>query len=402
MAKVFRICWCFLAAACGCLLGAVGYYYTVLPEEYTVTQGCEVHINAVVESCPTPRKGQAVSAAAVPAGEQYRAQLRLFGTVPVKDVTVAVTTQPVVTVCGSPFGIKIYTNGVLVVGMSDISTAAGKTNPAAAAGVCVGDTILSVNGDKVTSSREVARLVNGCQGKAITLGLLRDGVEFTASFVPARPVGDTGYRLGLWIRDSAAGVGTLTFYDPETRTFAGLGHAVCDVDTGEQMSLSDGEIVPARIFGVKKSESGKPGELKGCFEPGTLGELKINGEEGLYGHLTVLPTGGCTMPVAAAQQVHTGPAEVLVTLDGTKPQAYSIVIRQVKHNGLHTSRHMIIEITDSRLLALSGGIVQGMSGSPIIQDGHLAGAVTHVLVDTPTRGYGIFAETMLQKAKAAA
>jgi len=203
----------------------------------------------------------------------------------------------------------------------------------------------------------------------------------------------------MWIRDSADGVGTLTFYDPATGVFGGLGHAVCDVDTGITMPLGSGEVVPARIFGIVKGESGTPGELKGCFDPGTLGRLQVNGEQGLYGTLSVYPVGAVSLPTAGRQQVYAGPAQILCTLDGTRPQYYDVTIEQVRHNGLHSSRNMVVRVTDPDLLALTGGIVQGMSGSPIIQDGRLVGAVTHVLVEDPARGYGIFAENMLETAQ---
>lgn len=398
MKKVFGCLWTVLAMLCGGLLGTVGYYQQVLPEQVTVTQGETLSFGEWIDSRPVAEAAGKLPAAAVQAGGTYQARLRLLGIFPLKDVAVSVTEEQLVTVCGSPFGIKLYTEGVLVVGMSEVSTAGGSANPARAAGVCVGDTVLAVNGKTVTTSRDVSRLINACRGQTVTLLLRRDGVEFEATFTPVRPEGESGYRAGLWVRDSTAGVGTLTFYIPETGAFGGLGHAVCDVDTGVEMSLSGGEIVPARIFGVEKSKAGTPGELNGCFEAGSLGELCYNGSQGLYGILHTFPKGYARMPVARRQQVETGAAQVLVTLDGTEPQLYDIAIKQIKYGGA-TTRHMVVEVTDSRLLALAGGIVQGMSGSPIIQNGKLIGAVTHVLVDDPTKGYGIFAENMLETAR---
>ncbi len=402
MIKFFRYLWVTLTVACTVLMGAIGYFRHMLPDTYTVTQGQILQVGQLVESQPVELEKKSVAATAVQAGGEYRTQLRLAGLFPLKEVTVSVTEEKTVMVCGIPFGIKLYTDGVLIVGMSDVDTAAGSVNPAAAAGVCVGDTILKINGEAVTTSRDVARLINACGGGAVTLRLKRDGVEFDATFTPVRPAGESGYRVGLWVRDSTAGVGTLTFYDPTTGVFAGLGHAVCDVDTGVEMSLSGGEIVPARIFGVDKSAAGAPGELNGCFEDGSWGRLRYNGTEGLYGTLTARPAGGQAYPVAQKQQVHTGTAQVLVTLDGTEPQLYDIRIEKIKYGGLNSTRHMVVRVTDSRLLAIAGGIVQGMSGSPIIQNGKLIGAVTHVLVDDPTKGYAIFAENMLETAQGVA
>ena len=398
MKKVFCILYAVLAAACAAVLGAVGYFSYAVPERVSVGQGQSFCVGVWVQSEPTAADG-AVPAAA---GEQYRARLTLGGLIPLKEVTVTVTEARTVMVCGTPFGIKMYTDGVLVVGLSDVTTAAGRVNPAAAAGVRVGDVILAINGQTVTTSRQVSRHIKECDGARLTLRLRRDGVEFDTAFTPVSPTDASGYKAGMWVRDSAAGVGTLTFYDPATGAFGGLGHAVYDVDTGTTLPLGTGEIVPARIFGVIKGQSGTPGELKGCFDPGTLGRLYQNGDSGLYGTLTVYPVGAECLPVAARGQVHKGAAQILCTVDGTRPQYYDVEIEQVRQGGLNATRHMVVRVTDPALLELTGGIVQGMSGSPIIQDGRLVGAVTHVLVEDPTRGYGIFAETMLEAADQAA
>ena len=391
MRVLFRCVWWLLAVACAFVFVAVGYMQRLLPDRYLVSCGQQVSIGPWVQSRS--------AAADRTAGEEYRTCLTLGGLVAVKDVTVTVTEDTVVMVCGTPFGIKLYTKGVLVVGLSDVETAAGKVNPAAAAGVCVGDAILAVNGKEVATGAEVGALIRDCGGKKVTLRLERDGVEFEASFTPVKAAGEEGYRAGLWVRDSAAGIGTLTFYNPADGTFGGLGHAVCDVDTGAPMPLAGGEIVPARIFGITKGKAGTPGALKGCFDNGNLGTLARNGDNGLYGSLDAYPFGWQTMAVAHRQQVREGAAQILCTVDGTRPQAYDAVIQQVRYGGADSTRNLVIRVTDPDLLAATGGIVQGMSGSPIIQDGKLVGAVTHVLVDDPTRGYGIFAENMLETAQ---
>lgn len=391
MRVLFRCVWWLLAVACAFVFVAVGYMQRLLPDRYLVSCGQQVSIGPWVQSRS--------AAADRTAGDEYRTCLTLGGLVAVKDVTVTVTEDTVVMVCGTPFGIKLYTKGVLVVGLSDVDTAAGKVNPAAAAGVCVGDAILAVNGKEVATGNEVGALIRDCGGKKVTLRLERDGVEFEASFTPVKAAGEEGYRAGLWVRDSAAGIGTLTFYNPADGTFGGLGHAVCDVDTGAPMPLAGGEIVPARIFGITKGKAGTPGALKGCFDNGNLGVLTKNGDNGLYGSLDAYPFGWQTMAVAHRQQVKEGAAQILCTVDGTRPQAYDAVIQQVRYGGADSTRNLVIQVTDPDLLAATGGIVQGMSGSPIIQGGKLVGAVTHVLVDDPTRGYGIFAENMLETAQ---
>ena len=377
---------------CTFVFVAVGYMQQRLPDRYLVSCGQQVSIGPWVQSRSDTAKDTT-------AGDEYRTCLTLGGLFAVKDVTVTVTEEAVVMVCGTPFGIKLYTKGVLVVGLSDVDTVAGKVNPAAAAGVCIGDAILAVNGRAVATSNEVGALIRDCGGKRVTLRLERDGVEFEASFTPVKAAGEEGYRAGLWVRDSAAGIGTLTFYNPADGTFGGLGHAVCDVDTGAPMPLAGGEIVPARIFGITKGKAGTPGALKGCFDTGNLGVLAKNGDNGLYGSLDAYPFGWQTMAVAHRQQVKEGAAQIVCTVDGTRPQAYDAVIQQVRYGGADSTRNLVIRVTDPDLLAATGGIVQGMSGSPIIQDGKLVGAVTHVLVDDPTRGYGIFAENMLETAQ---
>ncbi len=395
MRKVWRWIYGIVVAGCVCLMSVVTYCHMTLPNQYTVSVGEEVTLSDWVSVSAVT---QVDKTSQTQSGE-YAVPLRLFGVFPIKHVTVSVVNSPVVTVCGTPFGIKLYTDGVLIVGMSDVITAAGAVNPAAAAGVRIGDTILSIDGVPVTTNEEVAACINACDGRAVTLRVRRDGVEFDASFVPARPTDAEGYRAGLWVRDSTAGVGTLTFYDASTGVFAGLGHPVCDADTGQMLSISAGEIVPARILDVKKSVKGTPGELQGVFESGTLGRLMRNVAEGLYGKLTALPTDGQRFPVAMKQEVKAGAAQVFTTIDGTAPAWYSIEITQVRYNTANDTRSMIIRVTDEYLLSTTGGIVQGMSGSPIIQNGKLVGAITHVLVDDPTRGYGVFAENMLETAR---
>ena len=399
MKKWIGACWMALTLFCGAALGSIGYYQRLLPDRFTVSQGQEVCIGQLVQSSPVDEEGRTLAAVAAKAGEQYRVRLKLGGILPLKEATVSVTEESVVTVCGIPFGIKLYTDGVLVVELEDVTTGMGQVNPAAAAGVRVGDVIVAVNGEAVNTSESVATYISNSSGRPVTLRLRRDGVEFDAMLTPVRPTEGDGYRAGMWIRDSAAGVGTLTFYDSASGVFGGLGHAMCDVDTGGTMPLSSGEIVPARIFGIKKGKSGTPGELRGCFETGTLGELLRNGSDGLYGQMTVFPLGGETMPVARRQQVHIGAAQIRCTLDGMTPRWFDVEIEQVRYSGLNKDRHMVVRITDTELLALSGGIVQGMSGSPIVQDGRLIGAITHVLVEDPARGYGVFAENMLETAK---
>ncbi len=402
MKKMIRGVCGFLALTCGLLLGYIVTLSNSLPEQFSVVEGTDLYLNGAVEAgAPRTASGKAVEATSLTAGSSYTAPLKLFGLFPVKDVAVKVVDLPVVVPCGTPFGIKIFTDGVLVVGMSDVDTANGPSNPARSAGIKAGDVILTINGKTVTTNEQVAEMVEQSGGKTMTFHIRRDNIAFDVKFVPAKSVNENRWKAGLWVRDSSAGIGTLTFYDPQSKTFGGLGHAVCDVDTGEILPLSTGEIVPARIFGVQKGVSGTPGELRGGFETGTLGQLTVNSETGIFGSLTNLPSAVQTVPVCMKQQVKTGAAQILTTIDGTKPEWFDIRIDQVHYNDSSPTRNMVIIITDEELLEKTGGIVQGMSGSPILQNGKLVGAVTHVFVNDPTKGFAIFAENMLKTASSA-
>jgi len=209
---------------------------------------------------------------------------------------------------------------------------------------------------------------------------------------------NSGYKAGFWVRDSAAGIGTMTFYDPKTMTFAGLGHAVCDVDTGGAILFSSGEITPAAITKIRKGVSGAPGELGGVFTGGDIGTVSINNETGLYGTLDY-EIEGFSAPIGLKQDVYEGAAVIYSTLDGTEVTEYDIEIEQINLSDNSMTKNMVIRVTDEDLIELSGGIVQGMSGSPIVQDGKLVGAVTHVFVNDPTKGFGIFAENMMEMAE---
>lgn len=393
-----------LAFSCVLLWCAILILQRQMPERFSVVEGTSLSLDgamAVSGHGTADQSDREVSA--MEAGSSYTASLKLLGVFPVKEVTVSVVEPIEVIPCGTPFGIKMFTDGVLVVGMSDVDTATGAYNPAKAAGMKPGDVIVTIDGEAVNSTEMVAQLVEESQGKTLTFHIRRDNISFDVKFTPAKSVNENRWKAGMWVRDSSAGIGTLTFYDPDSGVFGGLGHAVCDVDTGEVLPLSAGQIVPARIYSVVKGLSGDPGELRGGFESGELGNLTVNGETGIYGSLEDTPASICgSMPVAMKQQVKTGKAQILTTLDGVEPQYYDIEIKQVRYNDSSPTRNMVIQVTDERLLSEAGGIVQGMSGSPILQDGKLVGAVTHVFVNDPTQGFAIFAENMLKTANSVA
>lgn len=367
-----------------------------LPDHYYVAKGEEFNLVPEYDyvSCGLKKHSYPL-AVYTSAGNSFQMSLKFMGIVDIKDVNVQVVDRKVVSICGTPFGIKMVTDGVMVVGMGSIQSNNNAINPAKEAGIQEGDVILSMDGEKVFSKKEVSQVVNSCIGNPVSVTVRRGEKIIDYVIDPILSSVDQRYHIGLWVRDSSAGIGTMTFYDPENQTFAGLGHAICDVDTGQIMPLSQGEIVGATITGVKAGRSGSPGELQGEFTTDkSWGELCANSYNGVYGRLYSPPAYSQTIPMAMSHEVKIGPAKMVTTVAGGKPRYYDIMIDKVSLNDAEPTKNLVIHIVDKDLLNISGGIVQGMSGSPIIQDGMLIGAVTHVFVNDPTRGYGIYAENM--------
>lgn len=313
-------------------------------------------------------------------GNTFRMDLKLLGLINIKPVSVQVVDRRVVALCGTPFGIKMVTDGVMVVGTGAVTDCNSRAvSPAQTAGIQEGDIILSINGEKISSKKQLTKLVESSAGQPLSL-VVRRGEQLTSLHLsPVRSSLDNSYHLGLWVRDSSAGIGTMTFYDPNNGCFAGLGHAICDVDTGQLMPLSQGEIVEVSIIGVHAGKSGSPGQLQGAFVANrSIGSLYTNSYNGVYGRLMNQPVDAQTIPMAQCQEVRQGPVKILTTVSGQKPQLFDACIEKLSLSQDEPTKNMVLRITDPDLLELSGGIVQGMSGSPIIQDGMLVGAVTHV------------------------
>ena len=318
---------------------------------------------------------------------EYTAKIKLFGLLPFKNATIKQISQKQLTVLGTPFGVKLYTKGVIVVDAEEGS--AGLE-----AGVQVGDIVLSYNNVEIHSNEELRAQVEKSDGQKQKIKILRNQRVQNLWVTPTET--EDGYAIGLWVRDSAAGLGTLTYYDPQTNTLAGLGHSISDVDTGLTMPVEKGTLVTARITGVKEGEAGSPGELLGYLDERELGQVRSNCEAGIFGDCDV-DFKGVTYSVALKNEIEVGPAQILCTLSGDTARAYEIEISKINNN-LEEYRNLCLTVTDPELLKQTGGIVQGMSGSPILQNGKLVGAVTHVLINDPTKGYGIFIENMLAAA----
>ena len=305
---------------------------------------------------------------------------------------------------GQTVGIKLFSEGVLVVGLSDIDTEAGLASPAKACGLREGDVITHINDEQVGSIEQVQEILQDLDGARMQLRVLRGDAADEVATRAVKCSADGAYKLGAWIRDSMAGIGTLTFVDPRTGLFATLGHGINDVDTAVLLRLQAGSIAPATVAGIVKGQDGRPGELRGQLTSGQpLGTLYANTRSGVFGHLTDLGpfAGQQAREVARPDQVHTGAATILANIMGDRVEEYTVELVKVWQDA-PDGRDLMVRITDPRLLEQTGGIVQGMSGSPILQGGRLVGAVTHVLIDHADRGYGIFAERMLAAAEQAA
>ena len=381
-----------LAAMLLCGLGI--YFSSQLPDKYYVFEEDTNNLENILNS----EDFYPVTSTVTVTDSGYEIDFKLLGIMPLKRSEVKVVSEQSLMAGGQPFGIKFYTDGVLVVSMTDVETGDKKINPAYNSGIRVKDVLTTINGIKIKSNEHLTSLVKNCEGKEISVGIKRDKLIFEVKVTPVKD-SDGTYRLGCWVRDSTAGIGTVTFYDTVNKTFAGLGHGICDSDTGELMSLSYGKALGAEIFSVIKGIAGTPGELRGSFnESEKIGTLYKNCNEGVFGAIDGNNFPDYEIyPIAFKQDIREGEAEILCTTDDSGVQRYGIEIIHIYTNSVKTTKNMVISITDEALLEKTGGIVQGMSGSPIIQDGKIIGAVTHVMINDPTKGYGIFIENMLNE-----
>ena len=330
--------------------------------------------------------------------ETYRVDLKMFGLIPFSTTTVEVVNKMQVSVLGTPFGIKLYTNGVLVVDIKGVKTDNGVVNTAKSAGLKTGDYIQSVDGYRILSNEDIAEIVENSGGKELNFTVLRSDKEKSIKIKPVFESESGKYRVGIWVRDSSAGIGTLTFYSPYNNVICGLGHEVSDGDTGEKFNIISGEMVNADIISVKKGKNGAPGELVGKFGYSVISKILSNEDDGVFGILGGQLQASSLTEVALKQDVKTGDAQILTTVKGATPKLYSCYITLIKSAYKSKTQNFVVTVTDNDLLNTTGGIVQGMSGSPILQNGKLVGAVTHVFLDNTDKGYGIFAENMLDTA----
>jgi len=323
----------------------------------------------------------------------------MLDVIPLKNITVSVIPKTTVIPLGDSIGMKLYTKGVLVVGMSEIDG----NKPYENTGIEEGDRIIQIDSTQITCTEDLIETVNKSKGKELEIKYVKedDETEMVTNIIPVKTKEDE-YKLGLWVRDAAAGVGTVTFYEPSSGKFASLGHGITDVDTGSLVTIAKGELVTANILSIIKGKKGTPGELRGTIDGGIkLGDVYNNTKFGIFGKINSASKLQISkeneMEVLSRDKIKIGKAQIICEIETGNKKYYDIEIEKIYVNNNIDNKSMLIKITDKELLEKTGGIIQGMSGSPIIQDGKFVGAVTHVLVNDPTTGYGVFADLMLKE-----
>lgn len=378
-------------------IGCLGYRYLdrKIPDKLHVAQGQGQDVQELLEH-PMLTFEDAIT---VSQEGSYRIPCKLFGLIPFKEIKVIPTESSQVLISGSAVGIYMETQGVLIVDTGEILSEDGTTEEPAKNIVKPGDYIVAFNQQEISTKKELMDDLKNLNGEDVVLDVKRGDETIPVSVTPVKDT-EGEYKLGIWVRDDTQGIGTLTFVDGEGH-YGALGHGISDVDTGELLNIKDGSLYQAQILGIQKGSSGYPGELSGLIhydDRNVIGTITSNTKNGIYGSFNGNIGGNIElqqMPVGYKQEMETGPASVYCSIDG-EVQEYTAEITKIDMNHEDTNKSFVIQITDQRLLDATGGIVQGMSGSPVVQNGKFVGAITHVFVQDSTSGYGIFAETMLE------
>lgn len=388
-----------------CLLVILVYVtnITSIPSQIVLFEGEELNLGTVygITIKDKNNENQVVKTSSNLNNNNETIILSLFNTIDLKEVKVDTIPRTTVVPLGNTIGLKLYTSGVLVVGLTEVNG----IKPYENTGIEEGDLIVCINGIDVTTTEELTECVDESKGKELEITYIKDGKEHTTNMT-ATKTSSNEYKLGLWVRDGAAGVGTISYYEPSTGMFAALGHGIVDVDTEELVTISKGTVVTTNITEIVKGKEGEPGEIKGTIINGLeVGKVNDNSEFGIYGTLTNLSSLNINneeqYEVALRDEIKEGKAEVIINLENGVRKNYEIEIKKIYKNNNSDNKSMIIKVTDEELLNLTGGIIQGMSGAPIVQNGKFVGAVTHVLVSDPTTGYAVFGDLMVKQMRKA-
>lgn len=334
-------------------------------------------------------------------GNEY--EIKFLGVIPLKSVEIEKIKDLQIYPGGNPIGVRVNSEGVLIVGYSDVEIDNKKEDsPGKVSGLEIGDIILKINGEEMENSLDLLKTIKDSNKENVEVNILRNGKSLTKT-VHLRKENNKDYKIGLWIRDSTAGVGTMTFYDSNTNKFGALGHPITDSDTNEPFLIKKGDVLESSIISIRKGEKGLPGELKGIFlnENKPTGTIEKNTQSGIFGEIKndkILNDKVKPLKVGFRDEIVIGKAQIITTIDENGPQEFDVEIEKILNQATPNSKSMVVKITDPRLLQKTGGIVQGMSGSPIIQNNKIIGAITHVLINKPDTGYGIYIEWMLQDA----
>ena len=375
---------------------------SMLPNNIILMQGEALNLNTIlginIKNTNVVTASSNLNNSIVEDTGKMELKLNLFNLFPVKDVTVNVIPKTTVVPLGKAIGMRLYTEGVLVVGMSEIEG----QKPYENSGIETGDKIIEINNVEINNTDELIQCVNNSNGSNVEIKYINDkNEEEVANILPAK-TSNNEYKLGLWVRDAAAGVGTITFYEPSTGKFGALGHGINDVDTYELIDIANGELVNTNIIDIVKGEKGSPGEIRGIIEgERTIGSISKNTSFGVYGN--VLDTTKLNinknneLEVANRSEIKLGKAEIMCELENGKVENYEIEIQKIFLENNSDNKSMLIKVTDEELIEKTGGIIQGMSGAPIIQNGKFVGAVTHVLVNDPKMGYAVFGDLMIKQ-----
>lgn len=374
---------------------------SMLPNNIILIQGEQLKLDTIlginVKNAETMQASSNLNNSIVDETGKMTLNLSLFNLFPVKAVTVNVIPKTSVIPLGKAIGMKMYTEGVLVVGMSEIE---GK-KPYENSGIETGDKIIEINNQEINNTDELIACVNSSKGETVEIKYISDTEEKVANIEPVKTANNE-YKLGLWVRDAAAGVGTLTFYEPSTGNFGALGHGINDVDTYELIDIANGELVTTNIVDIVKGQNGTPGEIRGTIDNGiTVGAIAKNTSFGVYGQISNINRlnidSSKAMEVANRNEIKTGKAEIICELENGTTKTYEIEIQKIFLENNENNKSMLIKITDEELFEKTGGIIQGMSGAPIIQNGKFIGAVTHVLVNDCKMGYAVFGDLMIKQ-----